>query len=120
MECEISRSGKEQPSRLCGDQKEGAAARLLAWYGRHRRNLPWRAAPGERAEPYKVWLSEIMLQQTTAAAVKPYFTASCPAGRMSAVSPGPGARRFCAPGRALAIMRGRAIFMPARESWRTN
>jgi A/G-specific adenine glycosylase len=75
MECEISRSGKEQPSRLCGDQKEGAAARLLAWYGRHRRNLPWRAAPGERAEPYKVWLSEIMLQQTTAAAVKPYFTA---------------------------------------------
>src|SRR5579884_327360 len=73
MECEISRSGKEQPSRLCGDQKEGAAARLLAWYGRHRRNLPWRAAPGERNEPYRVWLSEIMLQQTTVRAVAPYY-----------------------------------------------
>jgi A/G-specific adenine glycosylase len=53
----------------------GAAARVLAWYDRHRRDLPWRAAPGERADPYKVWLSEIMLQQTTVAAVKPYFGA---------------------------------------------
>lgn len=53
----------------------GAAARLLAWYDQHRRDLPWRAAPGERADPYKVWLSEIMLQQTTVAAVKPYFEA---------------------------------------------
>jgi A/G-specific adenine glycosylase len=47
--------------------------RLLAWYDRHRRNLPWRAARGARAEPYRVWLSEIMLQQTTVAAVAPYF-----------------------------------------------
>jgi A/G-specific adenine glycosylase len=46
---------------------------LLGWYDRHRRDLPWRAPPGERADPYKVWLSEIMLQQTTVAAVKPYF-----------------------------------------------
>src|SRR5664279_3375425 len=51
------------------------AAALLAWYDRHRRDLPWRARPGETADPYKVWLSEIMLQQTTVAAVKPYFAA---------------------------------------------
>jgi A/G-specific adenine glycosylase len=48
---------------------------LLAWYDRHRRALPWRAAPGVAADPYAVWLSEIMLQQTTVAAVKPYFAA---------------------------------------------
>ena len=48
---------------------------LLAWYDRHRRRLPWRALPGERADPYHVWLSEIMLQQTTVATVAPYFTA---------------------------------------------
>jgi len=53
----------------------GAAEALLAWYDRHRRDLPWRARPGERPEPYRVWLSEIMLQQTTVAAVKPYFRA---------------------------------------------
>ncbi|OAF17465.1 A/G-specific adenine glycosylase [Bradyrhizobium neotropicale] len=46
---------------------------LLAWYDRHRRRLPWRAAPGETADPYRVWLSEIMLQQTTVKAVGPYF-----------------------------------------------
>src|SRR5262245_44876659 len=49
------------------------AAKLLAWYDRHRRVLPWRAKPGETADPYHVWLSEIMLQQTTVAAVGPYF-----------------------------------------------
>ena len=49
------------------------AARLLAWYDRHRRTLPWRAAPGERTAPYRVWLSEIMLQQTTVATVGEYF-----------------------------------------------
>src|SRR5882672_7243156 len=48
-------------------------ARLLQWYDRHRRRLPWRAAPGERADPYRVWLSEIMLQQTTVKAVAPYY-----------------------------------------------
>jgi A/G-specific adenine glycosylase len=48
-------------------------ARLLAWYDRHRRRLPWRAAPDERPDPYGVWLSEIMLQQTTVKAVGPYF-----------------------------------------------
>ncbi len=51
------------------------AARLLAWYDRHRRDLPWRAPPGRRPDPYHVWLSEIMLQQTTVAAAAPYFRA---------------------------------------------
>ncbi len=46
---------------------------LLAWYDRERRVLPWRAAPGETADPYRVWISEIMLQQTTVAAVVPYY-----------------------------------------------
>src|SRR5713101_737356 len=49
------------------------APRLLAWYDRHRRTLPWRAPAGARAEPYLVWLSEIMLQQTTVATVGDYF-----------------------------------------------
>jgi len=49
------------------------APALLVWYDRHRRDLPWRARPGAMAEPYAVWLSEIMLQQTTVEAVKPYF-----------------------------------------------
>jgi A/G-specific adenine glycosylase len=47
--------------------------RLLEWYDRHRRNLPWRAHMGEAVDPYRVWLSEVMLQQTTVQAVKPYF-----------------------------------------------
>ena len=46
---------------------------LLVWYDRHRRRLPWRAEPGEAPDPYRVWLSEIMLQQTTVAAVKPFY-----------------------------------------------
>ncbi len=53
------------------DRAAGAA--LLGWYDRHRRHLPWRADPGERADPYRVWLSEIMLQQTTVAAVRSYY-----------------------------------------------
>ncbi len=46
---------------------------LLAWYDRHRRVLPWRARGGARADPYAVWLSEIMLQQTTVRTVGPYY-----------------------------------------------
>ncbi|MCH4092682.1 A/G-specific adenine glycosylase [Acetobacter sp.] len=46
---------------------------LLAWYDHNRRTLPWRALPGETADPYHVWISEIMLQQTTVAAVIPYY-----------------------------------------------
>jgi A/G-specific adenine glycosylase len=54
---------------------DAVAPSLLAWYDRHRRVLPWRALPGMPADPYAVWLSEIMLQQTTVAAVKAYFEA---------------------------------------------
>ena len=53
--------------------QDNAAAALLAWYDRHRRQLPWRAPPGATPDPYAVWLSEIMLQQTTVAAVKSYY-----------------------------------------------
>lgn len=54
------------------------AGRLLAWYDAHHRDLPWRVPPAEtargaRPDPYRVWLSEVMLQQTTVEAVKPYF-----------------------------------------------
>ena len=49
---------------------------LLAWYRDHARTLPWRAPPGTCAtDPYRVWLSEVMLQQTTVGAVIPYFEA---------------------------------------------
>jgi A/G-specific adenine glycosylase len=48
-------------------------AALLAWYDRHRRTLPWRAPAGVLPDPYRVWLSEIMLQQTTVVTVRPYF-----------------------------------------------
>lgn len=51
------------------------SARLLAWYDAGHRDLPWRPAPGRRGEPYRVWLSEVMLQQTTVAAVIPYYRA---------------------------------------------
>jgi A/G-specific adenine glycosylase len=48
-------------------------ADLLAWYDRHRRVMPWRAPKGQRTAPYRVWLSEIMLQQTTVQAVGAYY-----------------------------------------------
>jgi len=58
-------------------RKQAAAAPdpadLLAWYDRHARALPWRVRSPDRADPYMVWLSEIMLQQTTVRAVMPYF-----------------------------------------------
>lgn len=54
---------------------EALSATLLAWYDVHARALPWRVPPGSglRADPYRIWMSEIMLQQTTVAAVKDYF-----------------------------------------------
>ncbi len=53
--------------------EQGLSDRLLSWYDHHARDLPWRSQPGQSPDPYKVWLSEIMLQQTTVAAVKDYF-----------------------------------------------
>lgn len=54
------------------------APAVLAWYDRHARDLPWRVSPADRArgirpDPYLIWLSEVMLQQTTVAAVRNYF-----------------------------------------------
>src|SRR4051812_45316787 len=66
-----NRSSPPQPCALPPPRTDPAS--LLAWYDRHRRDLPWRAAPGSRPDPYRVWLSEIMLQQTTVATVGPYF-----------------------------------------------
>ena len=50
-------------------------SRLLSWYDAHRRDLAWRARPGETADPYRVWLSEVMLQQTTVPHATRYFEA---------------------------------------------
>ncbi len=54
-------------------KKQSEAEKLLAWYDRYRRFMPWRVAKGEKPDAYRVWLSEIMLQQTTVATVGPYF-----------------------------------------------
>ncbi|MCU0837233.1 MAG: A/G-specific adenine glycosylase [Rhodospirillales bacterium] len=63
----MSASAITDPARL--------ASRLLDWYDANKRDLPWRAIAGERADPYAVWVSEVMLQQTTVAAVRPYYEA---------------------------------------------
>ncbi len=55
--------------------RKSLPARLLRWYGRHGRALPWRVRGNARPDPYRVWLSEVMLQQTTVATVGPYFQA---------------------------------------------
>ena len=62
--------GNQEPVTLAAEK---IAANLLGWYDVHRRDLPWRAKPQGIADPYHVWLSEIMLQQTTVATVKGYF-----------------------------------------------
>jgi A/G-specific adenine glycosylase len=75
------RSRKREPDAQAGNDGDCVArdasrpdpSRLLDWYDRHRRRLPWRALPGEAADPYRVWLSEVMLQQTTVTAVAPYY-----------------------------------------------
>ena len=59
-------------------REHALAGPLLAWYDSHARDLPWRVGPRDRAagirpDPYRVWLSEIMLQQTTVASVRAYF-----------------------------------------------
>ncbi len=64
----VAATQREQPLRGFD-----AATALLTWYDAERRDLPWRMAPGKVADPYRVWLSEIMLQQTTVKAVIPYF-----------------------------------------------
>jgi A/G-specific adenine glycosylase len=67
----FSSSTTRKPKRI--DAASDRPTLLLAWYDRHRRALPWRPPSGERADPYRVWLSEIMLQQTGVKTVGPYF-----------------------------------------------
>ena len=74
----------------CTVKPEVFSQNLLSWYDKHRRDLPWRAKPNEVADPYRVWLSEIMLQQTTVTAVIPYFqkfTQKWPTVQMLASAP---------------------------------
>ncbi len=63
---------KPVPARKAERRRPDPGA-LLDWYDRHRRRLPWRAEPGRAADPYRVWLSAIMLQQTSVKAVAPYY-----------------------------------------------
>jgi A/G-specific adenine glycosylase len=62
---------KAQPSASC--RPPDTAVLLLDWWDRERRELPWRTQPGRVPDPYRVWLSEIMLQQTTVKAVIPFY-----------------------------------------------
>jgi A/G-specific adenine glycosylase len=68
MATQSSQRANSQPW-PAGDWRTRFRRRLLAWYGRHARDLPWR----RDRDPYRVWVSEVMLQQTTVAAVQPYF-----------------------------------------------
>lgn len=63
-------SRRQLPLRPAGPD---TVAALLDWYDRERRDLPWRAKKRKKSDPYAVWLSEIMLQQTTVKAVIPYY-----------------------------------------------
>ena len=56
-------------------KRKAIVARTLQWWDRCRRTLAWRADPGETPDPYRVWLSEVLLQQTTAQAATPYYQA---------------------------------------------
>jgi len=61
-------------SKKASARRERLQGELLLWFDWHRRVMPWRALPGQKPDPYHVWLSEIMLQQTTVITVGPYFT----------------------------------------------
>jgi A/G-specific adenine glycosylase len=63
-------------SALASEAKRKAiVARTLSWWDGNRRALAWRAAPGDKPDPYRIWLSEVLLQQTTAQAATPYYQA---------------------------------------------
>ncbi len=72
---DVAKHRPEQRSAQAARAASGTSivAPLLSWYDRERRHLPWRYDPGTTADPYRVWLSEIMLQQTTVKAVVPFF-----------------------------------------------
>ena len=90
------------------------SASLLAWYGTHARDLPWRAMPGTALPddpdwPYRVWLSEVMLQQTTVAAVKPYFA------KFTSVWPSVGALAAASDDDVMAAWAGLGYYSRARN-----
>ncbi|MFN3827471.1 MAG: A/G-specific adenine glycosylase [Micavibrio sp.] len=66
-------SGSIIPDKLSNVTINSFRNNVLGWYDKNRRTLPWRALPGQTPDPYHVWLSEVMLQQTVVAAVIPYF-----------------------------------------------
>jgi A/G-specific adenine glycosylase len=91
-----------------------SATDLIHWYERHARTLPWRVGPGERRlgvrpDPYRVWLSEIMLQQTTVRAVAPYFR------RFVERWPDIGALDFAEEGEVMAAWAGLGYYSRARN-----
>src|SRR6478609_4454304 len=65
-----NRKAQESTAHFSSTQKQSLRRRLLAWYKKHARDLPWRKSQ----DPYRVWISEIMLQQTQVATVRDYFT----------------------------------------------
>ena len=75
-----TRKAQTAKAQILKAMPDDTASRLLAWYDVHHRELPWRVSPreharGARPDPYRIWLSEVMLQQTTVEAVKSYFRA---------------------------------------------
>lgn len=67
------RDGTDRAEPLSADWKRAFRRKLLAWYDRHARELPWREAAGVASDPYRVWVSEVMLQQTQVETVRAYF-----------------------------------------------
>ncbi|MDF1855014.1 A/G-specific adenine glycosylase [Pseudooceanicola sp.] len=87
---------------------------LLTWYDQHARDLPWRIGPAARAagvlpDPYRIWLSEVMLQQTTVAAVRDYFT------RFTTLWPRVGDLAAAADGQVMAEWAGLGYYARARN-----
>jgi A/G-specific adenine glycosylase len=70
LQCRVTASPATKIRKLAAADRP---QQLLDWYDRHRRKLPWRPLPGGAIDPYRVWLSEIMLQQTGVQTVGPYF-----------------------------------------------
>ena len=66
-------TAEEQIIKISEKKSKSFRGQMLDWYDKHRRTIPWRAPEGELSDPYYVWLSEIMCQQTTVPAVIPYF-----------------------------------------------
>jgi A/G-specific adenine glycosylase len=67
---ERNQSRSDEHSHLSSAQKQSLRRKLFVWYASNARDLPWRRSP----DPYRVWISEIMLQQTQVATVCDYFS----------------------------------------------